>query len=207
MGQLLLKIYLFFQMLFPSSPLLRPLGELLTPTPSPPPQISSPTPRFSSPTPTLIATDTDPWGVSKQVGEHTWTIKVNQDTVMATPLEILSALNEYRHRYSSQPLAWDDKLAAYAQSRVDYFNQIQNIDSHAGFEHFLEKEDGFNKLGYTYIGENLSYGYRLTAVHLIEWIYAGDEPHNKNQLDSKWDHVGIAVKGTATCLIFATGKM
>jgi len=154
-----------------------------------------------------IPTDTTPWGIANQIGEHTWTMKIAQDPVMATPAEILSALNEYRHRYSSQILTLDSKLVAYAQSRVDYFNQIKNIDSHVGFTNFLEKEDGFNKLGFTYLGENISYGYRLSGVHLIEWIYAGDEPHNKNQLDSKWDHVGIAVKGTATCLIFATGKM
>ncbi len=157
--------------------------------------------------PSPIPTDSGPWGVAKQTGEHTWTMKIGEDKYMATPSEILSALNEYRHRYSSQVLTLDSKLTAYAQSRVDYFNRIGNIDSHVGFENFLNHEDGFKKLGFSYLGENISIGYRLNGVHLIEWIYAGDEPHNKNQLDSKWDHVGIAVKGTATCLIFATGKM
>lgn len=171
------------------------------PTPALKPQIIK---KISTPLPT----DTpDPWGIARQVGEHTWTMKIGQDPVMATPAEILSALNEYRRRYSSQILTLDSKLAAYAQSRADYFYQRKNIDSHVGFNNFLEKEDGFNQLGYTYLGENISYGYQLNGVHLIEWIYAGDEPHNKNQLDSKWDHVGIGVRGTATCLIFATGKM
>jgi uncharacterized protein YkwD len=134
-------------------------------------------------------------------------MKIALDPVMATPAEILSALNEYRRRYGSQILTLDSKLVNYAQSRVDYFYQIKNIDGHAGFNNFLEKEDGFNKLGFTYLGENISYGYRLNGVHLIEWVYAGDEPHNKNQLDPKWDHVGIAVRDNSTCLIFATGKM
>ena len=165
--------------------------------------IPIPTKTPKIPTPTI---DSTPWGVAQQIGEHTWTMKINLDPVMATPSEILNALNEYRHRYGSQPLSLDSKLVAYAQTRVDYFNQIKNIDSQVGFNNFLEKEDGFNKLGFTYLGENISYGYRLSGVHLIEWVYAGDEPHNKNQLDTKWDHVGIAVKGTATCLIFATGK-
>lgn len=165
----------------------------------------SPTPRKKpSPVPT---TDPSPWGVAEQIGEHTWTMKINMDPSMATPEEILSALNEYRRRYGSQALSFDSKLVAYAQSRVEYFNQIKNIDSHVGFNNFLEKEAGFDKLGFTYLGENISYGYRLNGVHLIEWVYAGDEPHNKNQLDTKWDHVGIGVKGTATCLIFATGKI
>jgi uncharacterized protein YkwD len=166
----------------------------------------------NTPRPTRIpfsptAVDSTPWGVARQTDEHTWTMKIALDPVMATPAEILSALNEYRRRYGSQILTLDSKLVNYAQSRVDYFYQIKNIDSHAGFNNFLEKEDGFNKLGFTYLGENISYGYRLNGVHLIEWVYAGDEPHNKNQLDPKWDHVGIAVRGNSTCLIFATGKM
>jgi len=157
---------------------------------------------------TLAPTDTpEPWGVARQIGEHTWTMKIGEDPTMATPEEILSALNVYRPRYGSQILTSHPKLTAYAQSRVDYFYESKTIDSHAGFSNFLQNEDGFNKLGFTYLGENISYGYRLNGVHLIEWLYAGDEPHNKNQLDPKWDHVGIAVKGTATCLIFATGKM
>lgn len=176
-----------------------------TSTPIPTPTLK---PQIIKKIPTPFPTDTpDPWGVARQVGEHTWTMKIGQDSTMATPAEILSALNEYRRRYGSQILTLDSKLVAYAQSRADYFFQRKNIDSHVGFNNFLEKEDGFNKLGYTYLGENISYGYQLNGVHLIEWIYAGDEPHNKNQLDSKWDHVGIGVRGTATCLIFATGKM
>lgn len=194
-----------------SPPSFSPTLFTFSPTPI---STSAPTPSPTSlPTPSKVKTkaiptdDPRPWGVASQVGEHTWTMKIGEDPVMATPSDILSALNEYRRRYASQPLSLDSKLTAYAQSRADYFYQTQNIDSHAGFNHFLEEEDGFDKLGFTYLGENISFGYRLNGVHLIEWIYAGDEPHNKNQLDTKWDHVGIGVRGTATCLIFATGKM
>lgn len=157
-----------------------------------------------SPTP---SPDSTPWGIATQISEHTWTMKIASDPQMATPPEILTALNEYRRRYSAQILTLDSKLNTYAQSRANFFYQTKNLDEHAGFNSFLENEDGFNKLGFTYLGENISYGYQLSGVHLIEWIYAGDDPHNKNQLDTKWDHVGIGVKGTATCLIFATGKM
>ena len=178
----------------------KPMAAALTPTPT---TFTHPTLRRPSPTPT----DSTPWGVAQQITEHTWTMRIQADSQMATPQEILTALNEYRHRYSAQTLTWDSKLAVYAQSRANFFYQSKNLDEHAGFNNFLENEEGFNKLGFTYLGENISYGYQLSGVHLIEWIYAGDEPHNKNQLDTKWDHVGIGVKGTATCLIFATGKM
>jgi uncharacterized protein YkwD len=160
------------------------------------------------PTPTSrpIPRDTESWGVSKQIDEHTWSIRVGQDDVMAKPEDVFTALNEYRRRYGSQPLHWDQKLADYAQSRAAFIDSKKDTDSHAGFLDFLEHQDGFNKLGFTALGENMSYGYRLSGVHLIEWIYAGDAPHNENQLDSKWNYVGIGVDGLANCLIFGTGK-
>ncbi len=162
------------------------------------------------PTPTTIqvlpADNSDPWGVSKQISEYTWTTKVGQDARMATPQEILTALNNYRARFFAQPLTWDEKLAQYAQSRADYFNSKNDLDSHAGFNDFLTNQDGFSKLGYGRVGENSSLGYRLLGVHIIEWIYAGDKPHDDNQKDKDWDHVGIGVSGTATDLIFATSR-
>lgn len=153
-------------------------------------------------TPTPVET----WGVSKQIGEHTWTIKVGEDAVMATPKEIWVALNEYRKVQGSQVLNWDEKLGNYAQERAKYLNGIKSVDEHKGFSDFLENQNGFDKLGFTSLGENISYGYRLNGVHTIEWMYAGDEPHDKNQLDNRWNYVGIGVEGLATCLIFGTGK-
>lgn len=174
----------------------------------------TPTSIINKITPTIIKkkiypTPTDdgtPWGVSKQVGEVTWTMKVGEDEKMATPKEIWEALNKYRQRYNSQILNWDTKLADYAQSRAKYLNSIKNVDEHKGFSDFVNNDDGFNKLGFTALGENISYGYKLNGVHIIEWMYAGDKPHNDNQLDNRWNYVGIGVDGLATCLIFGTGK-
>lgn len=158
----------------------------------------------NTPTPT---SDNEPWGVAKQIDEVTWTMKVGDDEVMATAKEIWEALNIYRQRYGSQVLNWDTKLGDYAQSRAKYLNSIKSVDKHEGFNNFVEKEDGFNKLGFTALGENISFGYRLNGVHIIEWMYAGDKPHNDNQLDTRWNYVGIGVDGLATCVIFGTGKM
>jgi uncharacterized protein YkwD len=155
------------------------------------------------PTPTP---DNEPWGVAKQIDEVTWTIKIGEDEKMATAKEILDALNEYRKVQGSQMLTWDEKLGNYAQERAKYLNSIKTVDKHVGFNDFLENQDGFNKLGFNLLGENISYGYRLNGVHTIEWMYAGDKPHNDNQLNNRWDHVGIGVDGLATCLIFGTGK-
>lgn len=164
-----------------------------------------------TPTPTLVATkyidsDTAPWGVAQQISEHTWTIKVANDLVMANPTEILDALNNYRVAHGSQRLTMDSKLSEYAQSRANYFYQQEKLDSHQGFNNFLTNENGFDKLGFSWLGENASYGYRLNGVHLIEWIYASDQDHDQNQLNNNWNYIGIGVKDTATCLIFGTGK-
>ena len=155
------------------------------------------------PTPTI---DNEPWGVAKQINEVTWTMKIGEDAKMATSREIFDALNVYRQRYGSQMLNWDEKLTNYAVTRAKYLNGIKGVDKHEGFKNFLEKEDGFEKLGFTALGENISYGYKLNGVHIIEWMYAGDKPHNDNQLDNKWNYVGTGVDGLATCLIFGTGK-
>jgi uncharacterized protein YkwD len=125
---------------------------------------------------------------------------------MGTPQEILKALNDYRLRFGSQPLTWDNNLASFAQSRADHLASIHQTDDHAGFLDYLNNQDGYNKLGFTWLGENISFGFQLEAVHLIEWMYAGDKPHNDNQLDNHWNYVGVGVNGTATSIIFGTGK-
>jgi len=150
--------------------------------------------------------DSTPWGQAVQIDEHTWTMKVQNDDRMSTVEELFTALNDYRRTKGVPVLTWDQKLADYATSRAKYFTSIKTTDGHAGFNDFLTNQDGFNKLGFTQLGENTSYGYRMLGVHLIEWIYAGDEPHDKNQRNSIWSHVGIGIDGVSTCLIFATGK-
>lgn len=157
-------------------------------------------------TPASATAPAGEWGVARQVGEHTWTMRVGDDERMATPQEILTALNEYRVRRGSQRLTWDEKLGNYAQGRANYLASIKNVDAHKGFEDFLKNQDGFEKLGFSSLGENISYGYRMEGVHLIEWIYAGDKPHDDNQVDNRWNYVGIGVKDTATAIIFGTGK-
>jgi len=150
--------------------------------------------------------DNEPWGVAKQIDEVTWTMKIGEDKTMATAKEILTALNEYRQVHGSQVLNWDEKLGNYATDRAKYLNGIKSVDQHKGFNDFVENQNGFDKLGFTALGENISYGYRLNGVHIIEWMYAGDKPHNDNQLDNRWNYVGIGVDGLATCLIFGTGR-
>lgn len=161
----------------------------------------SSTPKPAAKTP-LQQADPGPWGVAKQIDETTWTMKVTPDNNMATAGELLMALNVYRSSKGVGQLSWDDRLAEYARTRAQDFVRLQNTDKHAGFNEFVANPDNFKSLGVLSVGENSSFGYRLNAVHIIEWIYAGDASHDNNQLDSKWTHVGIAVSETATEFIF-----
>ncbi len=149
-------------------------------------------------------TSSEPWGKAIKISDHSYRINVKNDDHMASPEEILAALNDLRMRNGVQALKVDPKLCDYTQSRAELFTQIGSTDEHAGFEKFLEQEDGFKKLGYRQLGENSSYGFKMTGVHLIEFVYMQSPDHNKNQLDPKWDHSCVGVSGTATNLIFAT---
>jgi uncharacterized protein YkwD len=181
--------------------IINPIIKPIIPTKVPSPTIIIKKIIYPTPTP-----DNEPWGVARQVDDVTWTMKIGEDEKMATAREIWEALNQYRKVKGSQILNWDTKLADYAQNRAKYLNTLKNVDKHEGFNNFVTNEDGFNKLGFTALGENISYGYKLNGVHTIEWMYAGDKPHNDNQLDNRWNYVGVGVDGLATCLIFGTGK-
>lgn len=179
-------------------PTIYPVSITSSPTPTPTVVVAQPAYKQ-----TIQSNNSNaPWGISQQIDQHTWTIRVGQDSTMATPQDILTALNNYRNTKGRSSLSWSDNLGSYAQSRAEYFNQSGNIDEHKGFNDFLTNQDGFNKLGFSHLGENSSIGYHLIGVHIIEWIYASDAEHDANQLDSSWSSVGIGVSGTATDLVF-----
>ncbi|HVZ67211.1 MAG TPA: CAP domain-containing protein [Patescibacteria group bacterium] len=169
----------------------------LTPTPTNPPVNRLPTPTDSP----------DAWGVAKQINQETWTMKVGQDKDMSDANQILTALNNYRKQKGSGELSWDSKLADFAQKRADTFSSIQGLDGHAGFNSYFSNQDNLKAVGFWGVGENSSYGYKMEAVHLIEWVFAGDAPHDKNQLDPTWTHVGIGVNGLGVDLIFGKNKI
>ncbi len=147
------------------------------------------------------------WGVAKEIGEGTYTIRVGNDAAMGSPSEILDALNAYRNVSGRGSLTWDDNLGNYAQSRAEYQKSIDSTDKHAGFNNFLENEDGFTKLGFYRLGENSYYGGPLNGVHLIEWVFAKSPGHDANQKSSDWSHVGIGVTDRTVNLVFGGSKM
>lgn len=151
--------------------------------------------------------DGKPWGVAEKVGEHTYSIKVQNDARMGSSEEILNAINDLRIRNGVQILKSDSRLCTYAYERAKYFEAIKSTDEHRGFMDYLNNQDGFEKLGFAILGENSSYGYVMSGVHLVEFVYMQSQEHNKNQLDSRWDRGCVGVYGSATNVLFATSPI
>jgi uncharacterized protein YkwD len=162
------------------------------------------------PSPTLKPKPIDPyandphlkdaeWGKAVEVATSTYRMKVQQDPVMTTVDELYQALNAYRQIKGKKELKWNDGLAEFARERISEIPS--ETVAHQGFKEKLDGPEYFEKYGMRALGENASQGYRMTGTHLIEWLYAGDSGHDTNQL-GEWSHVGIAVEGRDSVLIF-----
>lgn len=171
-----------------------------------------------TPTPTSvrrpIAQPTQPdsgvpqdWGVAKPIGNGTYTIKINYDGAMTSPSEFVAALNQYRATHGSGALTWDDALGNYAAGRAQTFKSIQKTDTHAGFNDFLNNQNGFATLKFSRLGENSYYGGPVTGTHVVEWVFAQSPGHNANQLDPSWTHIGVGVTETSIDIIFGGSRM
>ena len=114
----------------------------------------------------------------------------------------LKALNDYREKNGKSLLSWDERLADYAKARAESFVVLGGLDHHAGFQDFINNQDGFKKLGFSTLGENSGYGHTQDPTYIIEEAYGKSTLHNENQLNSKWSHVGIGVSGTSTNFVF-----
>jgi uncharacterized protein YkwD len=124
---------------------------------------------------------------------------------MATAQELFSALNSYRQKNGRSPLQWDNQLASYSRERANLYTRLGDTDGHAGFN--TDTQNGLNYKFYFYgLGENSSYGSIGDAQYIIEQWYGTSAPHNDNQLNTSWTHVGIGVSGNATNFVFGGGK-
>ena len=91
----------------------------------------------------MVQDNNDPWGVAKQIDEHTCTMIIGMDERMATPQEVFDALNAYRQRNGVGALTWSESLAKYAQTRCNDFTALGGIDGHKGFNDYLNNPDNY----------------------------------------------------------------
>jgi uncharacterized protein YkwD len=139
---------------------------------------------------------------AKRIEYHNGSINITIEGSKTKALEILQALNAYRSTHGVRMLFWDQKLADLAQFRAEQFAREQRLDNHAGFKILISDPNKIREMGFVGLGENSSYGYSVSGMELITKIYAGDLPHDNNQLNPDWTHVGIGVKETATDIVF-----
>jgi len=163
----------------------------------------TPTVVLSSPTPSLIPTSTptipqinSSQYTAEKIGDSTYKVSnVQNDTSMANVADIYNALNSYRGSRGVGNLSWDSALADLASSRVNAFAQNGGLDSHAGFNSFMNN-GGFEKTGFNGLGENSAQlSGSMNGEKIIKEIFGADAPHDNNQLDPSWTHAGIAVDG------------
>lgn len=121
---------------------------------------------------------------------------------MSTPAEILIALNSYRKTHGAGELRSDDGLCKLAQMRAEQQKKSGTLDSHKGLVDYMNDENHWKELNITAIGENASYGYVLSGVHLIEWIFDSDEEHKSNQLNPQWNLACAGTSGVTVDIIF-----
>lgn len=140
------------------------------------------------------------WGEAVKVREHEYTMKVGRDATMGSSQEIFEAVNNYRSVKGVGRLEWNEKIAALARERV--LELPSDKTPHEGYYRRIHEDGFYDEYGVNGVGENASLGYRLSGVHLIEWLYASDAGHESNQLNPRWNCVGIATSGDSSVLMF-----
>ncbi len=140
------------------------------------------------------------WGKAEKIADHTYRTNVGQDPVLGSTEEIFQALNAYRKNHGRQELKKDDKLCGLATTRA--VQQKDNLDGHQGFKDYFADQSHWQELGVTGIGENSSWNYTLSGVHLIEWVFDADDEHRNNQLNPDWNLGCVGIAGTTVDVIF-----
>lgn len=126
---------------------------------------------------------------------------------MGTPQEIYEELNRYRRSRGLHMLIWNNKLENFAQSRAST-SATQGGDDHRGFDEFLQKQNGFEILGFDDVAENSAYllGSQASAKRIITEYFAESREHDANQLEATFTHVGVGVSGISVDVIFGGQK-
>ncbi len=174
------------------------------------PPLPSVTVRIKQPTPTPIPSPTKIFNESQYTAEKindvTWKVhNLQNDDRMASAGDIINAINSYRGSKGLSNLSSDSKLMSYAQERADLFSKNGSLDSHAGFNSFMDN-GGFEKAGFNSLGENSAYlSGPMNGDKIVRSLFGADESHDSNQLDN-WTHIGVGVNGNAVNVNFGKDR-
>lgn len=152
--------------------------------------------------PSVVTSAPVPWGTTEKIGPHQYRTFVGNDPAMGTPDETLFALNSYRRDHGAGPLSKDDGLCRLAQMRAGQQEKLGTLDGHQGLKDYMDDPKHWEELNVKAIGENASYGYVLSGVHLIEWVFDSDTEHRANQLNPQWNLACAGISGVTVDIIF-----
>lgn len=156
----------------------------------------------SAPAQPTQSTVNTPWGTTEKIGEHEYRTYVGNDPAMGSPEEILKALNSYRASHGQGQLQSGSKLCSLALKRAQDQDKMATLDDHKGLIEYMNDPKSWTELNITSIGENASYGYVLSGVHLIEWVFDADAEHRDNQLNPAWNLACAQTFGKTVDIIF-----
>jgi len=143
-----------------------------------------------------------PWGTTEKLGDGLYRTYVANDAQMGSSEEILNALNNYRRSHNSRELSSDQGLCTLALRRAQEQEKLGNLDEHKGLISYMDDPNHWKELNVNAIGENASYGYTLSGVHLIEWVFDSDVEHRTNQLNPDWSLGCAKTAGVTVDIIF-----
>lgn len=177
-----------------------------TNTPTPVPTIIPTKTQRRISTPTSSPSINPSQYTAEKLNDVTWRVKdVANDDKMASANDIVNALNSYRGERGMPSLSVDSNLSSYAQERANLFSGNGSLDSHAGFQNYMDN-GGFDKAGFNSLGENSAYlSGPMNADKIVRSIFGADGSHDGNQLDN-WTHVGVGVNGNAINVNFGKNK-
>ncbi len=178
-----------------------------TNTPTPVPTIPPKNYRVHEPTDTPTPTLSNPSQyTAEKINDVTWKVSnLENDANMASPQDIVNAINSYRGSRGLSNLSVDGYLTSYAQERANLFSSNGSLDSHAGFRSFMDN-GGFERSGFNSLGENSAYvSGPMNGDKIVKSLFGADPSHDSNQLDN-WTHIGVGVNGNAVNVNFGKGK-
>ena len=179
-----------------------------SPSPTPIPTIIEPTAttqptRLVSPiikaTTNPTSSDTQKWGETVKLDEHTSVSKFAADDHMSTVEELNQAMNQYRITHNLPSLKFDSLLCNMAQTRADQLQANGKLDDHAGFKPLAENQQSFNTLDeVTFGGVN-----KVSGVHIVEWGWNTSLTGHKEAIsDPRWKEGCGGVSGLFAVFIF-----
>lgn len=147
------------------------------------------------------SSQSDEWGKTVKLDEHTSASRFAPDDHMSTSPELFSAMNAYRSSHGVQQVNSNGTLCSIAQSRAS--EQVANggLDSHAGFSKYAHSQTEFNNMSEVLFGGTQP----VSGVHVVEWGWDTSVTGHREAISNpNWTHGCAGIAGYFAVFIFGT---